>query len=50
MKTTNRVPRCLCALLAAGLLTGAACSASGSVGKNDNGGVKVGGKVSGDNK
>ncbi len=45
----KRTARAICALLAAVMLTGAACSASGSAEK-DNGGVKVGGKVGGYDK
>ena len=45
----QRTARAVCALLAAVMLTGAACSASGGVKKED-GGVKVGGKVGGEKK
>ena len=45
----RRTARTVCALLATVMLTGAACSASGSAGKDD-GGVKVGGKVDTNNK
>ena len=45
----KRTARAFCAVLATVMLTGAACSAEGGVKKED-GGVKVGGKVGGDNK
>jgi hypothetical protein len=45
----QRTARAICALLAAVMLTGAACSAEGGAKKED-GGVKVGGKVGGNSE
>jgi hypothetical protein len=45
----KRTARAVCALLATVMLSGAACSASGSADKTD-GGVKVGGKVGGNSE